>query len=109
MFHENDKNIKLRIYVFNACFFCTDSQVIKHSLTTASLDLFLKDIYTLEVNTSQMYEDMIKEFLEDNSNASLGDLLEDLTVLITTSSQRKGTLTICVLHDSLDCSFQATT
>lgn len=87
-------------------------QTVKDS-KAASLVLFLQGLDTFELDTNQTKYalDDIKEQWDDNSSFRdlQGTPCDDLIVLITTSSQYMGTLTICVLPEILDCSFQTTT
>lgn len=87
-------------------------QTVKDS-KAAFLVLPLQGLDTFELDTNQTKYalDDIKEQWDDNSSFRdlQGTPCDDLIVLITTSSQYMGTLTICVLPEILDCSFQTTT
>ena len=69
---------------------------------------------TYELDTSQrsFSAEDIKECFEDDSSFSdlkdtpLGNMI---VLILTTASYYTGILTICVLEDSLDCSFKVAT
>lgn len=68
---------------------------------------------TYELDTSQrsFSAEDVKECFEDNlsfsdlKDTSLGDMI---VLILSTASHYTGILTICVLDDSLDCSFKVT-
>ena len=74
--------------------------------------LFVQDINTFEVDTTQTSytEDDLKDCFEENpslSNFKGTSLANSIAVILCTASLSPGHLTICVLDDSLDCSFKS--
>ena len=69
------------------------------------------DTYELDTSQRSISAEDVEECLDDNSsfsdlkNTSLGDMI---VLILTMASHYTGILTMCVLDDSLDCSFKGT-
>jgi len=70
------------------------------------------DTFELDTNQRTYGAEDVKECFDEN--ASLSDLqgtslVSSLIEILSMASMYRGLLKICILHDNLDCSFEATT
>ena len=74
---------------------------------------YSQDLYTFEIDTSKRTcnaEDVRECFEEEPTLSDLRDtsVASSITVILTKASIHQGHLAICVLDDSLDCTFTKT-